>query len=290
VFERVLYPTDGGGPARDLLEFVLDVASHHDAELHLLAVAETNREGLARLAATADQLEREGRAVVSRAAERAAERGVETVTAVRRGRPHAEIVAYARQVDPGLVVLPTRGRGGLETVFGSTTDRVLRRAAVPVLTVRPNTDPRSHHPFRRVLVATDGSEPAAAAVAAGAEVAAAYGARLDLLSVVSVAALGVDIRSELQLDALEEQASDVVDAAVERAEASVAEVSGFVAYGSSIHRTVLSHVEAHEADLVIAGTHGRTGLDRYLLGSVAERLVRGSPVPVLTVRGEAEEE
>jgi len=291
VFERVLYPTDGGEPARELLEYVLDLVTHHDADLHLLNVADTSRDSLARIGGdVVDSLEREGQRVVGEAAERAAERGVEAVTAVRQGRPHAEILGYARQVDAGLVVLPTRGRGGLETLFGSTAERVLRRAERPVLTVRPGTDPRSHHPFRRVLVPTDGSEPAGAAVAAGTEVAAAYDARLDLLSVVNVAALGVDIRSELQLDALEDQASDIVDAAVDEAEASVADVSGFVEYGSSIHRTILSHVEAHDADLVVAGTHGRTGLDRYLLGSVAERLVRGSPVPVLTVGGTSEEE
>ncbi len=290
MFERVLYPTDGGQPAQDLLEYVLDIVDHHGAELHLLNVADTSRDSLTRIGGgVIDSLEREGEQVVSEAAERASERGVEAITAVRQGRPHAEILGYARQVDAGSVVLPTHGRGGLETLFGSTTDRVLRRAERPALTARPGTKPRSHHPFRRVLVPTDGSEPADAAVAAGAEVAAAYDARLDLLSVVNVAALGVDIRSELQLDALEDRASDIVAAAVDETEASVADVAGFVEYGSSVHRTVLSHVKAHEADLVVVGTHGRTGLDRYLLGSVAQRLVRQSPVPVLTVGSTSEE-
>jgi nucleotide-binding universal stress UspA family protein len=52
--------------------------------------------------------------------------------------------------------------------------------------------------------------------------------------------------------------------------------------------SILSYVEDHDVDLVVVGTHGRRGLDRYVLGSVAERLVRTSPVPVLTVRGPAD--
>ena len=51
------------------------------------------------------------------------------------------------------------------------------------------------------------------------------------------------------------------------------------------HEEILEFVAEHDIDMVVMGTHGRTGLDRALMGSVAERVVRRSPVPVLTVRG-----
>jgi nucleotide-binding universal stress UspA family protein len=288
MFERILYPTDGSEPASEAFEYALDLADRHGAELHVLSVADTTRDSLVRVRGdVVDALERAGRRAVDGAAERAGERGIEAVTAVRQGRPDAEILSYAEQVDAGLVVLPTRGRGVVEeTLFGSVAQQVLRRSERPVLTVRPGTDPRGHHPYRRVLVPTDGSKPADAAVEVGAVVARAYDARLDLLSVVNVASLGADIRSELQADALENQAHDVVEAAVATAEAAgVGSVSGFVEHAPAVHRAVLSHVEAHQTDLIVLGTHGRGAVDRLLLGSVTGKLVRTAPVPVMAVRG-----
>lgn len=288
MFERILYPTDGSDPARDALEYALEVADHHGAELHVLSVADTTRDSLVRIRGdVVDALERAGQRAVSEAADRAGQRGVDAVTAVRQGRPDAEILSYAEQVDAGLLVLPTRGRGVVEeTLFGSVAQQVLRRSERPVLTVRPGTDPEAHYPYRRVLVPTDGSEPADAAVEVGAVVARAYDARLDLLSVVNVASLGADIRSEMQADTLENHAHDVVEEAVVAAEAAgVASVSGFVEHAPAVHRAVLAHIEAHETDLVVLGTHGRGGVDRLLLGSVAGKLVRTAPVPVMTVRG-----
>jgi nucleotide-binding universal stress UspA family protein len=288
MFERILYPTDGSEPAREAFEYALDVADHHGAELHVLSVADTTRDSLVRIRGdVVDALERAGQRAVTEAADRAGEHGVEAVTAVRQGRPDAEILSYAEQVDAGLVMLPTRGRGVVEeTLFGSVAQQVLRQATRPVLTVRPGTDPGAHHPYRRVLVPTDGSDPADAAVETGAVVARAYDARLDLLSVVNLASLGADIRSEMQADTLENHAHDVVEEAVAAAEAAgVGSVSGFVEHAPAVHRAVLGHVEAHGTDLVVLGTHGRGAVDRLLLGSVAGKLVRTAPVPVMTVRG-----
>jgi len=55
------------------------------------------------------------------------------------------------------------------------------------------------------------------------------------------------------------------------------------------HEEILNYVTEHGIDMIIMGTHGRTGLDRVVMGSVAERVVRRSPVPVLTVRGEEQD-
>ena len=136
-----------------------------------------------------------------------------------------------------------------------------------------------------MLVPTDGSRCATAALELGVDAANAEGAALHILSVVDVASLGVDVRTDIQTKALEESADEIVARASEFAEeASVESVSGAVEFGSSIYGEILTYVEEHEVDLVVVGTHGRTGFDRYVLGSVAEKLVRTSPVPVMTVR------
>jgi nucleotide-binding universal stress UspA family protein len=75
---------------------------------------------------------------------------------------------------------------------------------------------------------------------------------------------------------------------IQQAEAAgVNTIEGVVAQGAP-HQAILDYVDEHDIDLVVMGTHGRTGLDRYLLGSVTEKVVRLSDAPVLTVRMPAE--
>ncbi|MFB6171302.1 MAG: universal stress protein [Haloarculaceae archaeon] len=285
MYDRLLFPTDGSEGAAAALDHALDLAAAHDATLHVLNVADTTRDSLTLVQGdVVDALEREGERIVEAAADRARSRGVDVVTAVLQGEPDRTIVDYAADRDVDLVVLPTHGRRGIERILlGSTTERVVRRSTVPVLTLRPGTEPG--YPYRDVLVPTDGSDCAAAALAVGADLATAAGATLHLLSVVDVASLGIDVRTDLQADALEERATEVVGEAAKTAtDAGVESVTEAVESGASIHGTVEAYVAAHGVDVVVLGTHGRTGVDRYLLGSVAEKLVRTSPVPVLTVR------
>ncbi|WP_255151276.1 universal stress protein [Halorarius halobius] len=287
MFDSILFPTDGSEGAAAALDHALDLAADSGATLHVLNVVDT---GVARGAgvnsALGERRRETGEEFVAAAAERAADRGVETVTAMEEGEPHREIVAYADD-HADLVVMPTHGRRGLERLLlGSTTERVVRRSDVPVLTLRPGEDARVRYPYRDVLVPTDGSEPASAALALGVDVVTGTGAALHLLSVVDVASLGIDVRTGVQVDFLEERAESTLDEAADRArEAGVESVTETVGFAGSIHRNVLEYVDDNDVDLLVVGTHGTTGVDRYLLGSVTEKLVRTAPVPVLTVRG-----
>ena len=286
MFDRLLFPTDGSDGAAVALDHVLDVAAAHGATVHVLNVADTNRDSVTRVGGdVVDVLESEGEGVVREAAERAEARGVATVTEVLQGEPYSTIVDYAGSRDIDLVVMPTRGRRGLERLLlGSTTERVVRHSDVPVLTLRPD-DGTPEYPYGDVLVPTDGSDAAREALRVGVDVANATGAALHVLSVVDTASLGVDVRTDIQTTNLREAAEGIVEEATAFAsDAGVGSVTGTVEEGMAIHRAIRSYVEEHGVDLVALGTHGRTGLDRYVLGSVAQRLVRSSPVPVLTVR------
>jgi nucleotide-binding universal stress UspA family protein len=292
MFDELLFPTDGSDAAAAAFEHVLDIAAEHGSTVHVLNVADTNRDSVTILRGDAvDVLESEGEKIVREAADRADERGVEAITDVVQGAPYRAIVDYADARDVDLVVMPTRGRGGLERLLlGSTTARVVRQSDVPVLTLRPNGD-AVEYPYRNVLVPTDGSDGARTALGVGIDVANAAGAGLHVLSVVDTASLGVDVRTDIQSASLREGAERIVEEATTSAtEAGVGSVSGTVGEGTSIHRAIGSYVEDHDIDLVVLGTHGRTGFDRYVLGSVAEKLVRTSAVPVLTVREPADEE
>lgn len=290
MFDKLLFPTDGSDGAAAVFDHVLDVAEAHDATVHVLNVADTTRESVTQVQGrVVDALEQAGAETVREAATRASDRGVPTVTEVLQGEPYRTIVDYAETYDVDLVIMPTHGRRGLERfLLGSTTERVVRRSEAPVLTIRPDDDVTVRYPYRRVLVPTDGSDPASAALDVGLGVADAASAAVHLLSVVDVTSLGVDVRADLQTAALEESAHEIVDRAAERATAAGFEPTTAVEFGGSVTRVIRSYVTANDVDLVVVGTHGRTGFDRYVLGSVAEGLVRTAPVPVLTVRGPVE--
>lgn len=138
--------------------------------------------------------------------------------------------------------------------------------------------------YDAVLLATDGSTPARDALDQAAALARAEGATLHVLSVVDEGDL--DLFSSGELTAVDEllrgAAEDaVVDAAERAADAGVDAVRA-VRVGIP-HREIVDHAVDVGADVVVVGSHGRRGLSRALLGSVAARVVRGSPVPVLVV-------
>jgi len=136
VYDDILFPTDGETGADAGFERALEVASTFDARLHVLYVADTTRDSVTNVAGdVVDILEREGEEVVETYVQRALDRGVEAVDAVEQGQPHDVIVTFAAEYTD-LVLMPSRGREGVaEHVLGSTTERVVRTSAVPVLTV-----------------------------------------------------------------------------------------------------------------------------------------------------------
>lgn len=287
MFDRILFPTDGSDEAFTVFAHVLDVARAHDSTVHVLHVADTGEHSVVRIEGdVVDVQEREGIRIVDEATARADDRGVDAVGEVVRGDPYRTIVAYADEHEMDLVVMPTHGRRGLDRfLLGSTTERVVRRSDVPVLTVRPEDDAR--HPYRTVLVPTDGSDHARAALDVAVDVVESDGAALHLLTVVR-GDRDVPDDGPGPAESEGDGATAVLEAAASVARnAGVDPVDTTVTSGRSIPESILGYVDDHGVDLVVVGTRGRTGLDRYVLGSVAERLVRTAPVPVLTVRGAA---
>ena len=282
MFDRILFPTDGGDGADAAFDHVLDLAADHGATVHLLNVADTTHDSVTRIGGEiVDVLEREGEEIVEAAADRAAERGVETVTEVLQGGVPDTITAYAEEYEMDLVAMPTRGRTGFDRLLlGSTTERVVRESTVPVLSLRPDGG-TARYPYRTILVPTDGSERAADALDRAVALADITGATVHVLTVVGVGSVGIEGYSDV--DALVTDAEEAVAEAAATAEAAGVESVEAVEVGSSAARGIRAYVDEHDVDLVTMGTQGRTGVERYLLGSVAERTVRTSPVPVLTV-------
>lgn len=137
--------------------------------------------------------------------------------------------------------------------------------------------------YGRILVPTDGSDGAAAAFDHAVGLASEMGAELHVVNAVDPTLVPPEVGGQGVIDSLEESGRTLVRTLRERGENEGIDVETAVLTGAPAN-AITSYAEDHDVDLVVMGTHGRTGLDRWLLGSVAERVVRTCLVPVLTVR------
>jgi len=144
--------------------------------------------------------------------------------------------------------------------------------------------------YSDILVPTDGSDASTAALDHALSLASQYDARIHALYVVDWEPYGlVEEGKSVIVDTLHDEGSAAVARVEEEAETVGVDVRTGVVEGD-IHRQILDYATEEGVDLIVMGTHGRRGLDRLLIGSVTERVVRSSPVPVLTVRQEEVDE
>ncbi|HTR50386.1 MAG TPA: universal stress protein [Kofleriaceae bacterium] len=219
------------------------------------------------------------------AAARARAFGVAHVsTRVLDGVPWTSIVDAARDdASLDLIVIGTRGRTGFTRwVLGSVAEHVVRSAPCSVLVARGRGE---HTPFAHVACAVDFSEQSREAVRQAAQLAAPGLEGLSLVHVVQRPELPrADIARELVVD-LDRRAGLELErwaAAIEPRPRVAVRCDVRVGDPAS---EVLAAVEADDTiDLIAVGSRGRTGLQRMLLGSVAEKIVRNAPVPVLVAR------
>jgi nucleotide-binding universal stress UspA family protein len=161
MYDRILVPTDGSPEGEHALEYAFDLAQVHDATICAVYVAnvasygglpmETAWEGIG------DALRAEGQEAVERVCELAPD-DVETETKVLEGSPSRVIIEEATPENCDLVVMGTHGRGGIDRLLlGSVTERVVRRASVPVLTVRLRPDGHEEDVERQPAAAGEGA-------------------------------------------------------------------------------------------------------------------------------------
>jgi len=145
--------------------------------------------------------------------------------------------------------------------------------------------------IRHILAPTDFSDYSKKALSDAFELAQIFGAKLSLLHVLEpspyLGEFTLPTMGEELLGDLERQASAALAQLLPDAQEAKVEVTRAVAIGSP-SQTIVETAEAEHVDLIVMATHGRTGLSHLLIGSVAERVVRTAPCPVLTIRPPAE--
>lgn len=233
--------------------------------------------------------EKEARAALEGATEEAG--GTRVVHALSRAIAAAPaILDYADERAVDLIVMGSHGRRGLRRLFlGSVTEEVVRAAFCPVLTVhRPKEGVAASADVRRILVPVDFSARTRMAIDHATELAAAYGASLEILHVVEVPTYP-DFYVPVHVTSID--VPTVRERAAERLQELAAPLRERLEVETTVRvgRTVTEIVETaeHEAfDLIVMPSHGYSGLERALLGSVAEGVLRRAPCPVLTLKAE----
>lgn len=141
MYETILFPTDGSAHSTTVAEHAVDIAQTRNAALHVLSVVD-DRAFLVldddRVEGVRADLEENALEATDRGATRASERGIETETAIQTGNPAECILEYADEHEIDLVVMGTSGDDYENNVVGSVSQRVVRSASVPVLTIGPD--------------------------------------------------------------------------------------------------------------------------------------------------------
>jgi universal stress protein A len=147
--------------------------------------------------------------------------------------------------------------------------------------------------LKNILVATDFSESAAVALAYGRDLARTFNARLHVVHVVEDVLMRYSPEvsfavPELQRD-LEKGAARDLAALITDDDRQTLQVQPSVQTGVNVPFTLIDYAKNHRIDLIVTGTHGRGAVKHFLMGSVAERIVRSAPCPVLTVHAQERE-
>lgn len=204
--------------------------------------------------------------------------------------PAPAIVQYVRDYGVDLVVLGTHGRRGVtRTLIGSTAEEVVRMAPCPVLTIREHVQVQPlTTSVRSILVPIDFSEHSANALRVAKELADFFDARLDLVHVVEETLhpafynTGVFSVYDTRPD-LDEAVLEHLKQLYEQTAGGEGPVTYRVRRGRAAHE-ILETVREEGQDLVVLATHGLSGLDRAVMGSVTERIVRLATTPVYTIK------
>jgi nucleotide-binding universal stress UspA family protein len=213
-------------------------------------------------------------------------------TAVLHGDPAKTIVARASEPQVALIVTATHGRSGVgRWIYGSVADNVLRHAPVPVVLVPSPTgaiSPWTTAKPLRILVPLDGSDRSASVIDPMRGIATEVGASIVLLQVIdrppqyAVIPTGAMPVIERDPDADPNRARQYLERVAERLRPTIHTVDVRCEPGSPAAR--IAHVAAEEKiDLIVMATHGRGGLTRFALGSVATGTVQRAGLPVLLV-------
>ncbi|MBN1814982.1 MAG: universal stress protein [Anaerolineae bacterium] len=298
---QILVPLDGSPLAEQALPCAVMLGQGLSAELVLLRVVSIASDVQAVLDQAGPQADAvvtwgdaEAKEYLRRVADMLSNAGLSVGHVVQHGNVAEAIVDYARQTDVHQIVMATHGHTGFKRWrHGSVAERVLQAASVPVLLMRAQeADParglQQSASCRRILVPLDGSGMAEQVLPVVSSIARVLHAEMTLFRAATTHVIG-SFSSEwspsLQgtFERTEQRARRYLERTAHRLNEQGIETSTAVWTGSAAE-SIIGYAESHDMDLIAMCTHGRTGLTRWALGSVADRVLRAAGIPILLVR------
>lgn len=288
--KTIIVPLDGSELAEQALPFATTLARHQHAEIVLTtAITAGDRwidDGIVRKWEAEEQAGVE--AYLRSIVDKLEEQGIRVRSHVDWGHPQVVIESVADREGADLIVMTTHGRSGVTRwTMGSIADKVLRTTNTPVILIHPTLHASAPESVRSIAVALDGSPLAEAALPEAERLARAMGASLLLVRVVVPPALLYGAQglpgAMPVLEDLEDDARVYLEQTAERIHRHDLKVDVAVAVGVPAE-VILGLAGDSGADLIAMTTHGRSGLDRWMFGSVADAVVRHGELPVLIIR------
>jgi len=292
----VLVPLDGSRFGEFAVPAAMSVASELQAQIELISVFE-EESVLAGSEPTAQQFKERLYGYLEEIGARITLlSGVPTSRTIIDGSPADRLTEYAQRKRVDLIAMSTHGRGPVSRAWmGSVADRVIRHVDVPVILIRAGeesaVDLAQEPEFKRILVTLDGSSRAEKSLELTTRIAKATGATLILLQAleppVPFSSPYLPHAMQDTQTALEEGRNASVkylDEVKDRLERQGVDVETETLLGVYPAPAILRYAKEHAVDLIAVATHGRGGLPRLVLGSVADKVLRAASVPVLVVR------
>ena len=268
-WQKLLLCSDGSPYSQGALKATLALARACGQKVYLVYVLRVRAEIEAVVPDARAMLAREVSSYLETIKAASSKAGVSIETRVRYGPwPHATILEEAEDIQPDLIVMGRYGQTGLSQLFmGSTTARVIGYSRFKVLVVPQ----KATMAFRTLLVASDGSPCSDAAWVEALGLARETQAKLYAISVA---------REEGEIVQAEEIIHRLINAANEQGVA----LQGLVLHGLQPYDTIVQEALRYKVDIIIMGSHGRTGVKRLLMGSVTERVIGQATCPVLVIK------
>lgn len=280
-YKKLLVAYDGSASSDNALLQAFSFANKERAWIKVLAVVpsyegDIDMTGVGNIEAV---LKGPGEKLVAQAREIAAKERVSILTDIEQGEAYEKIIEVAEDENCDIIVMGRRGIGNVERmIMGSVTARVVAQSPVDVLVIPKD----SVLGWSRILLATDGSACSEAAADKAIAFASAYGCALSVVSVVHV---NTELYAEAPklVEKLVEKAKGIVESVRGKASKSGINIDAYVKEGDP-HQEIAQLAEESKANLIVLGSHGRTGIRRLLMGSVAEKVIGNAHCPVLITK------
>lgn len=278
MFDRILVPLDGSPLAEAILSQVRRILLVKDAEILLVSAVSPTATAEADAIESVGFLQATALQYLEGIAEPLREQGARVRSVVQTGSPADTILRVAGEEKTSLIAMSTHGRTGIRRwVFGSVAEKILRASRVPVLAVRSflgtgpdaSRTPPSELALKRILVPVDSENLSLEVISPVVELAGLFGSQVILVHICE------GVKCTVPVDQMAAAHEKLRKAGIS---AEPVMEQGDPALG------ILQACEARQADLIAMTTHGRAGFARWMLGSVTEKVLRSSVVPLLVVR------